>query len=404
MTRLSSFSGQSRNGSTTSASGSSPARSHTAWAFCMNSSARPSSPRSRWAVASEPIIAGEQQLRLVGFLGERERLPVVRDRAGRIAVTLVDLPEAPIEFDGGVRGADALLVAAVGERAVGHREIRVEARLEPEVTDLLGLGRRSKLILVFDYFGLRALAAEREDPRSGESRKDVGPVITYRAAIREGGPRIAIAEATQEADYRFTSELSPADIRDAPQRSQLRSRLPQIALAHDRVTPVHGLGLVSGHLHRDGARDVRPLQVPDRGAPKIMKDTARHAGVCAGRAPRPLHAPDRFAFPVEHPWNDSRLDALAAPRVLLAPLQERARLRRDRKRAPLAVLRGPRLEPHEATGPVHLGPREGEDLGLAAPARLIAEAHQVRLDFLETPAYGLELPGLEEPGPDIVLA
>ena len=41
----------------------------------------------------ETSIAGEQQLRLVGLLGERERFPVVRDRAGRIAVTLVDLPE-----------------------------------------------------------------------------------------------------------------------------------------------------------------------------------------------------------------------------------------------------------------------------------------------------------------------
>ena len=99
----------------------------------------------------EAIVAGKQQLRLVGLLGERERFPVVRDRAGRIAVTLVDLPEhdqrhrqvielpeAPVEIDRGVRGADALLVAAVGERAVGHREVRVEARLEPEVADLLG--------------------------------------------------------------------------------------------------------------------------------------------------------------------------------------------------------------------------------------------------------------------------
>jgi hypothetical protein len=75
----------------------------------------------------------------------------VGDRAGRLAVTLVDLPEhdqrhrevielseAPVEIVRGVCGADALLVAAVGERAVGHREIRVEARLEPEVADLLG--------------------------------------------------------------------------------------------------------------------------------------------------------------------------------------------------------------------------------------------------------------------------
>ena len=73
------------------------------------------------------------------------------DRAGRLAVTLVDLPEhdqrhrevielpeLPIEVDRGARGADALLVAAVGERAVGDREIGVEARLESEVTDLLG--------------------------------------------------------------------------------------------------------------------------------------------------------------------------------------------------------------------------------------------------------------------------
>src|SRR4030095_1764582 len=99
----------------------------------------------------EAIIAGEQQLWFSGILGERERFLVVRDRSRRIAVTLVDLPEhdqrhgevvelteAPIEIDGGVRRADALLVAAVGERAVGHREVRVEARLEPEVADLLG--------------------------------------------------------------------------------------------------------------------------------------------------------------------------------------------------------------------------------------------------------------------------
>jgi hypothetical protein len=98
----------------------------------------------------EAIIAGEQQLRLVGLLGERERFLVVRDRAGRIAVALVDLPEhdqrqrevvelpeAPVEIDGGVRRADALLVAAVGERAVGHRESRVQPRLEAEVADLL---------------------------------------------------------------------------------------------------------------------------------------------------------------------------------------------------------------------------------------------------------------------------
>src|SRR5438093_12752217 len=103
-----------------------------------------------------------------------------------------------------------------------------------------------------------------------------------------------------------------------------------------------------------------------------MEDAARHAGLLAGRPPRPLHAPDRFALPVEHPWNDSRLGALAAPRVLLAPLEERAQLRRDRERAPLAVLRGPRLETDEATAPVHLRPCEGEDLGLAAPAREVA--------------------------------
>lgn len=99
----------------------------------------------------EAIVAGKQQLRLVRRLGERERFPVVCDRAGRIAVTLVDLPEhdqghrevielpeAPVEIDRGVRRADPLLVAAVGERAGRHREIRVEARLEAQVADLFG--------------------------------------------------------------------------------------------------------------------------------------------------------------------------------------------------------------------------------------------------------------------------
>ena len=60
--------------------------------------------------------------------------------------------------------------------------------------------------------------------------------------------------------------------------------------------------------------------------------------------------------PVEHEWDDARLGALTAPCVLVAPLQERAERRRERKRAPLAVLRHAGLQSHETSAPVELTP------------------------------------------------
>ena len=51
---------------------------------------------------------------------------------------MVELAELPVEIDRRLRRLQALVVTALGERAIGHREIRIEARLETEVTDLLG--------------------------------------------------------------------------------------------------------------------------------------------------------------------------------------------------------------------------------------------------------------------------
>jgi hypothetical protein len=44
-------------------------------------------------MGGEPIVAAKEQLRLLGFLGKGERFLVVGDRACRLAVALVDLPE-----------------------------------------------------------------------------------------------------------------------------------------------------------------------------------------------------------------------------------------------------------------------------------------------------------------------
>jgi len=79
---------------------------------------------------------------------------------------------------------------------------------------------------------------------------------------------------------------------------------------------------------------------------------------------------------MEDKWDDPRLRALAPPRVLLAPLEERAKCRGDREGTPLAVLRHAGLEPYEAPAPVDLTPREREHLG-ASPSRLEGEAHAV---------------------------
>src|SRR5688572_5442987 len=77
------------------------------------------------------IVTGIEQLWLAGLLRERERLGVVVERRARRAVALFDLgedderhgemvqlAEASIQLDRGTHRADAVLVAAVGQRAV----------------------------------------------------------------------------------------------------------------------------------------------------------------------------------------------------------------------------------------------------------------------------------------------
>src|SRR2546428_71330 len=95
-------------------------------------------------------------------------------------------------------------------------------------------------------------------------------------------------------------------------------------------------------------------------------ETSLTDGLCAPAlsrlGPRALERLDRAALPVEDERDDARLGALAAPRVVVAPLQERAERRRERERAPLAVLRHAGLQAHETSVPVDLTPHEREGL------------------------------------------
>ena len=100
----------------------------------------------------QAIVAGKQQLRLPDPLGQAQRLLVHGEGRRPLAVALVDLaehdqghrqvidqPQPTVEVDGGLRGLDAFRLASIGERAAGHREIRIEARLEPEIAYLFAV-------------------------------------------------------------------------------------------------------------------------------------------------------------------------------------------------------------------------------------------------------------------------
>ncbi len=98
----------------------------------------------------QTVVAGEQKLRLTALLGQAQRLLVLGEGLAVLTVALMDLaeddqrhgqvieqPQTPVEVDGGLRRFHAFGLAPVGQRAVGHGEVGVEARLKAEVADLL---------------------------------------------------------------------------------------------------------------------------------------------------------------------------------------------------------------------------------------------------------------------------
>ena len=50
---------------------------------------------------------------------------------------VIEQAEPAVQVDRGLRGLDSLRLAAIGERAIGHRQIRLESRLEPEIAHFL---------------------------------------------------------------------------------------------------------------------------------------------------------------------------------------------------------------------------------------------------------------------------
>src|SRR3990172_3152418 len=117
----------------------------------------------------ETIVAREEQLRLARRLGKGLRFPIALERSrGIAAVTLIDLSQhdqrnremvevaqPPVQVDRRLRGHHALRLAAIGQGTVRDGEVRIESRLEPEVTDL--------------HRGLEAALA-RLDPPTGIER------------------------------------------------------------------------------------------------------------------------------------------------------------------------------------------------------------------------------------------
>ena len=54
---------------------------------------------------------------------------------------MVDQAEPAVEVDGGFRRLDALRLAAIGERAVGHREVGVSRDWKPRSPTFLAISR-----------------------------------------------------------------------------------------------------------------------------------------------------------------------------------------------------------------------------------------------------------------------
>src|SRR5947209_19077666 len=72
----------------------------------------------------------------------------------------------------------------------------------------------------------------------------------------------------------------------------------------DRVPPIDRLGEVTHHGHRGGTGDARPLQVPDRGAPEVVRDPFDETGPLAGPEPGPPAAFGRLPVPMAKPRDD----------------------------------------------------------------------------------------------------
>ena len=111
---------------------------------------------------------------------------------------VIEQAQPPVEVDGGLRRLDALGLAPIGQRAVGHREIRVEPRLEREVADLLrglepaqaGLDAPPRIERAVEHAEVRVAATGRvqQIARLGQrdAALDLGDRLGQASRSREG--------------------------------------------------------------------------------------------------------------------------------------------------------------------------------------------------------------------------
>src|SRR5256885_9066755 len=101
--------------------------------------------------------------------------------------------------------------------------------------------------------------------------------------------------------------------------------------------------------------------------------------------------------------NDPALRALTAPGDVESALENLPQLRDHRERPALEVLGRPRVQAHKSAGPVHLRPREGQRLGLAAPSRDEQESNDVSFIGRKVAADRPDLLRGRETAPDVAL-
>ncbi len=101
---------------------------------------------------------------------------------------------------------------------------------------------------------------------------------------------------------------------------------------------------------------------------------------------------------MEHVRNDPRLSTLASSRDGLSAFEQGAQLGDQREGAPFVVLRGPRLQAHEAGYEVDLGPRERKDLRATPPAGEEHESNSARSSSCGGFRCGLRRNGADPPG------
>jgi hypothetical protein len=136
------------------------------------------------------------------------------------------------------------------------------------------------------------------------------------------------------------------------------SGIHEVAVADDVVAVEDASGFVTRHLHCDPLGNPGPHQISNRCPPQIVRDASGQPRLAARRQPGPFETLETSSPKREH--SRGNRFSLSSDRVgfgLLAS-EQTAELVGHRKDAPLAVLRGSRIQPHRSGLEVHVTPLE----------------------------------------------